>query len=169
MRTVMILAVCLTAAAQTAPEPPAAAPTYIGVGAAFNQIGTPRVNLWATAIYPVVSSAGVYSSTTTDVIPVSKVDPATNRTYFAFTTSIRQGVHKTIFTQGKFTALLGGDAGVGLNQAQPSGVSVSFAASFTTTGIYQINSKWSLAVPIRGLWVNSSWNLVPQIGVLFKP
>ena len=167
----VIALACISAFAQ-APQPdPAtpALPTFVGAGAAFNQIGDPRTNLWATAIYPVASSAGVYASTTTDVIPRLTVDPATKRSYYAFTTSIRQGIHKTLYHAGAWTLLLGGDAGVGLNQAAPSGVNVSFAGSFTTTAVYQFKPHWALAVPVRGLWVNSSWNLVPQIGVLFKP
>ena len=144
-------------------------PTYVGAGAAFNQIGVPRVNIWATAIYPVASSAGVYTSTTTDIIPVQKTDPATGKAYYAFSTSIRQGLHKALYTSGKFVFLLGGDAGVALTQAAPSGVNVGLSGAFTATGIYQLNSKWSLAVPIRGMYVNSSWNLIPEIGILFKP
>lgn len=166
----LCLCLCSLAAAQT-PDTPSITPlaTAIGVGATFNQIGTPRWNIWATAIYPVMSSIGVYASTTTDVIPKLTTDPATQRSYYAFTTSIRQGVHKRVYSNGKFTALLGGDAGLGLNQAAPSGMNVSFAASFTATAVYQINKSWAVAVPIRGLWINSSWNMVPQVGVLFKP
>lgn len=146
-----------------------ALPTYVGAGVTYNQIGTPKANIWATAIYPVISSVGVYSSTSTDIVPVQKLDPATGRAYFAFTTSIRQGVHKTVYTSGKFVALIGGDAGVGLSQAVPSGMNVSLAASFTATAIYQLTPKFAVVVPIRGMWVNSSWNLLPQIGILFRP
>jgi hypothetical protein len=148
---------------------PSVLPTYVGLGAAFNQIGTPRTNLWAAAIYPVASSVGVYSSTTTDIIPVQKTNPATGKPYYAFTTSIRQGVHKTIFTSGKFVLLLGGDAGVGLSQADPSGVNVALSAAFTGTAIYQVSPKWAIVAPVRGVYGGGAWNIIPEFGVLFKP
>lgn len=160
----LLACLCLVAAAQTA-----AIPSYVGAGAAFNQIGSPRTNLWATAIYPVASSSGVYSSTTTDILPVQKTDPATGRAYFAFSTSIRQGLHKTVYTNNRFVFLLGGDAGVSLTQAAPSGVNVGLSGAFTATGIYQLSPKWALAVPIRGMYINGSWNLIPEVGILFKP
>ena len=179
LRTTALFAFfCLMAVAQTGYIPPTSIaptaasvvlPTYIGAGAAFNQIGTPRVNIWATAIYPIASSVGVYSSTTTDIIPVLTTDAATKRQYYGFSTSVRQGVHKSLYTNSKFTALIGGDAGVGLSQAVPSGINVSLAGSFTMTGIYQINKSWSVVVPVRCLWQNASWNLVPEVGIMFKP
>jgi hypothetical protein len=145
-------------------------PTYVGAGAAFNQIGTPRVNIWATAVYPVVSRVGLYSSTTTDIIPVLRLDAATNRQYYAFSTSIRQGLHKAIFTSGKFVMLVGGDAGIEMSQGTPpSGAVVSVAAAFTGTAVYQISSKWAVMVPVRGLWQNGAWNLVPEVGIVWKP
>jgi hypothetical protein len=163
-----LCAITIAAFAQTA-TPAALTPTYVGAGAAFNQIGNPRVNLWATAIYPVASSIGMYSSTTTDIVPVARVDAATGRKYFAFTTSIRQGVHKVVYTSSKFTALLGGDGGVGLSQAAPSGVDVSLSAAFTATLIYQLSPRWAIAAPIRGIYSGGAWNLVPEFGFVFKP
>jgi hypothetical protein len=162
--TALCALLCVGAMGQTS-----VLPTYVGAGPAFNQIGTPRTNIWATAIYPVASSVGVYSSTTTDIIPVQKTDAATGRKYYAFTTSIRQGLHKTLYTTSKFAVLLGGDAGVGLSQADPSGVNVALSAAFTATAIYQWKPKWAIAVPIRGVFAAGAWNLIPEVGILFKP
>jgi hypothetical protein len=168
----------LSAMAQTAvpvavaePTPTASItlPTYIGAGVAFNQIGTPRTNLWATAIYPAASSVGLYSSTTTDIIPVQKLDAATGNKYYAFTTSIRQGLHKALYSSNKFTFLLGGDAGLGFSQAAPSGVNVGLSAAFTGTGIYQFKPRWAVILPVRGLYAGGAWNLIPEIGIVFKP
>ncbi len=150
------------------PTPSAVLPTYIGLGAAFNQIGTPRVNLWATAIYPILSSAGLYTSTTTDIIPVQKVTPA-GVPYYAFTTAIRQGLHKVVYKSDKLAFLLGGDAGVGLSQAAPSGVNVGLSGAFTATAIYQLSPKWAVAVPIRGVYSDGAWNAIAEIGIVFKP
>jgi hypothetical protein len=63
--TALCALLCVSAMGQTSTTTsPSVLPTYVGLGAAFNQIGTPRTNLWAAAIYPVASSVGVYSSTT---------------------------------------------------------------------------------------------------------
>lgn len=110
-------------------------------------------------------------STTTDIVPVLQIDPTTKRSYYAFQTSVRQGAHKLLFTSGRLSALIGGDAGVGMSQALPSGINFSFAGSFTATAVFQISKKWALVVPVRALWMgqNASWNLLPEIGILFKP
>ena len=165
--TLLLMCLCLMAHAQTVSG--IMPGTIIGAGAAFNQIGTPRTNLWATAIYPVASSAGVYTSTTTDIIPLSKIDTATGRSYYAFTTSVRQGIHKVVVTTGKLTVLIGGDVGAGFSQAAPSGVNVSLAGSFTATAVYLFKPKWGIVVPIRGMYTNGAWNLIPQAGIVFKP
>jgi hypothetical protein len=144
-------------------------PTYIGAGAAFNQIGTPRVTIWATAIYPIVSRVGLYSSTTTDIIPVLRTDAATSREYYGFSTSVRQGIHKTVLSSGKFHALVGADAGVEFSQYAPTGVAVAVAGSITGTAVYQLSQKWAVVVPIRALWQNGAWNLVPEVGIVWKP
>lgn len=82
---------------------------------------------------------------------------------------MHQGVHKVMYASNKLVCLLGGDAGVGLSQAQPSGVNVSLAAAFTATVVYQLSPKWAVVVPVRGLYSAGAWNLIPEIGVLFKP
>ena len=173
--TLFLAAICCLAQSAPASNDSAAVsneplPTYVGVGAAFNQIGQPRFNLWAAAVYPVSSRAGVYMSTTTDIIPISQIDPVTKRQFWAFQTSIRQGAHKIVFSSGKFTALAGGDAGAGVSQASPSGINVSFAGSLTITAVYDLGKKFALVVPVRALWTGqSSWNVLPEIGILFKP
>ena len=175
MKTILIFVLSFAAFAQTTavPATPTAAslPTYVGGGAAFNQIGQPRWNLWASAIYPVSNAHGVYLSTTTDIVPVQVTDPLTKRLYWGFTTQIRQGAHKTVLERGKLTVLLGGDAGVGMSQASPSGINVNFAGGFTATAVYKLSASWSLAVPVRALYIGQTgnWNVIPEFGILFKP
>jgi hypothetical protein len=165
------------ALAQTAPVvapvptvPTFTLPTYVALGAAFNQIGTPRFNMFASAIVPVSSQAGVYESTTADIIPMTKVDPVTKRTVYTFQSTIREGAHKTIYTNQKFQLLLGGDAGAAFSQPSAGGVTVSLATSVTATAVYQIKPHWAVMVPIRGIWTAAiGWNLIPEAAVVWKP
>jgi hypothetical protein len=165
-RTILPLILAACAFGQAVPK---VLPTYVGAGAAYNQIGTPIWNIWATAVYPVVNSVGLYASTSTDITPLQKTDPATKRLYWSFTTSVRQGLHKVVMSRGALTFLVGGDAGVGMSQADPSGVNVGLSGSFTGTAVWKLGKSWAVVVPVRGLWVNTSWNLIPEIGILFCP
>jgi hypothetical protein len=172
--TALFACLCLTAAAQTVtPIAPTVAtvamPTYISAGASFNQIGNPRVNLFASAVYPVASSLGLYLSTSTDIAPVQIIDPITKRVYWGFSSSVRQGVHKQVYAAGNWRFLIGGDAGAGFSQAQPSGVNVSLAGSFQATIIYRFKPQWAVVVPLGGVYINGAWNLIPRIGISFKP
>jgi hypothetical protein len=110
----------------------------------------------------------MYTSTTADITPVLRTDPTTKRDYYAFTASIRQGLHRVVFTSGKLTFLAGGDAGIGMNQAVPSGLSMSFAGSLAATLAYEVRPNVAILFAPRLLWINSSWNVVPQIGVVFR-
>src|ERR1035441_4626168 len=139
MKTVFAILLCCTALAFSQA---AALPTYVAAGAAFNQIASHHGNLFTTAGYPVSSSAGVYTSTTADVIPVVLPNPTGKGTYLSFQVTMRQGVHKVIYAKGKLALLLGGDAGAAFSQASPSGTNVNIAASGTGTVIYQINPTW---------------------------
>jgi hypothetical protein len=168
--TLVLACFCSTAFAQADPtQPPVKLPTFVGGGVSCNQLATPYCTPWMTAVYPASSGLGVYLSTTADIRPVQQVDPGTGRTYWAFTTSIRQGVHKILFTSGAFSALLGGDAGGAFSQAAPAGIGVSFTGSITATAVWQFRPKFGLVIPLRAIWVNGGWNVVPQIGILFKP
>ena len=172
MKIIAILFACFCLTAQTTTTPtglPTALPTYVSAGAAFNQIGNPRVNLFASAIYPIVSSAGVLMSTSTDISPVQITDPTTKRVYWGFSTSVRQGVHKQLYATGNWYFLLGGDAGAGFSQASPSGLNVSLAASFQATVIYKFKPQWAIVMPIGGVYVNGAWNMIPRLGISFKP
>jgi hypothetical protein len=164
---------CLTAAAQppqlVSDTPALKLPTYVGAGVSCNQIAVPPCNPWLTSIYPASSSLGIYLSSTADITPVQQIDPTTKRTYWAFTTSIRQGAHKLLLTSGRFSILVGGDAGGAFSQSATSGIGVSFTGSITATAVWQISNKWAVIAPIRAVWINSGWNAVPQVGILFKP
>jgi hypothetical protein len=148
-------------------------PAYVGFGIAANQLGTSRWNLWGSAIYALDESKGLYLSSTADAFPVKKLDPTTNRMFWSASTSFRQGVHKLVYRDGKNAFLIGGDAGIGLSQQSPTGSDFSFSGGFTGTYIREINSRWSVMVPIRGLYISgnkleSNWNVVPQIGFMFR-
>ena len=180
----MLLLFALCAFGQTAPAPAPVAvvppvlpsvtmPTYVTGGVAFNQLGTPRFNAFASAIVPVSSQAGVYESTTADIIPVAKVDAATKRTVYTFSSQIREGVHKTLYTGTKVQFMIGGDVGGSFNSstASTSGMTVSLAASVTATFVYQFSAHWAVIMPIRGLYTASigGWNLIPELGIVWKP
>jgi hypothetical protein len=162
-----LLASLLTApaVAQTSPV----LPTYVSAGVSFNQIGDPQTNLFLAAVYPIASGAGVFMSTASDISPVKLVNPATKKPYWGFTTTVRQGVHKQLYAAGNWRFLLGGDAGAGFSQADPSGVNVTLAGSFQATAIYRFKPQWAIVAPIGGVYVNGAWNLIPRIGISFKP
>lgn len=144
-------------------------PTYIGAGAAFNPQGDTRVTLFATAIYPLASEAGVYTSTTADITPVRLLN-AKNQTYTSFQTSVRQGVHKIVYHKGPLMALLGGGAGGAFTQASPGGLNVNLAGEVTATVAWQFSKSLALIVPVRGLFTPQvGWALTPQVGIVFKP
>ena len=162
-----LAALCAFGQTPTPDGPNTLLPTYVSAGVAFNQSGTPKANIFASAIYPVTS--GVYTSTTADIIPI-RLMTAAGKPYYSLQPTVRQGVHKVVYTRAAFTALIGADAGAAFSQASPSGMNVNLATSVTATGIWRIGNSFGVVVPIRGLRTpQSGWNLVPQIGILFKP
>ena len=150
---------------QTAPS--ITMPTYVAVGAAFNQLGTPRINAFASAIVPVSSQKVVYESTTMDLIPVSKTDSVSGRIVYTFQAQIRQGIHKTLYTGNKVQLMIGGDVGGSFGVAG----TVSLAASLTGTAVYQINNHWGVIFPVRLLYTSSiqGWNPIVEAGIVWKP
>lgn len=146
-------------------------PTYVAGGVAFNQLGTPRFNAFASALVPVSTQIGVYESTTADIVPVSVIDPATKRVVYTFSSQIREGIHKTIYTGSKLQILLGGDIGGAFSTTPSSGMAINLAASVTATVVYQFNSHWAVMAPIRGLYTSSigGWNIIPELGIVWKP
>ena len=52
-------------------------PTGVAAFGEFNQLGSPRFTMGISAIYPVSGSAGIYGTTTADVLPRLAVDPST--------------------------------------------------------------------------------------------
>ena len=150
-------------------------PAGIAAFGEFNQLGTPKWSGGFAAIYPIVGSAGVYGSTTADVLPKLATDPATGRKFYALSSSARQGFHKSVVTTGRFTALIGGDVGPSFLQstgsliAGKSAITVSFSGSFTATGIYQLSSAFSAIVPVRMLYVSGiGWNPVLEAGIVIN-
>jgi hypothetical protein len=156
-------------AATNAATPSLTLPTYVLAGASFNQIGTPRVNLIAGAIYPSGSSTVEYLATIINIVPHKSINSATGKSYFSFTTTAQQSVHKIVYKSGKFVLLVGGGAGVAFTQASPTGTNAGFAGSFTATPVYQPAPKFGIAFPIQGLYTASGWNLVPTVAVVFRP
>jgi len=144
-------------------------PVAVAAFGEFNQLGDPRFTMGVSAIYPVVGSAGVYGTTTADILPRKAVDPATRRSFYAIQSSIRQGFHKDVLDSGRLSFLLGGDVGPSFSQAQTSGISISFSSSFVATGIYQITPAFSFIAPIRMLYVSGiGWNPIAEAGIVIN-
>jgi hypothetical protein len=143
-------------------------PTYIAGGVAYNQLA--GVNLWFSAIVPVVNSSGVYESTTTDLFPTSSV--VAGKTVYTFQTSIRQGIHKVVHDDGKNIVLIGGDAGVAFSQSSvtSAGTATGASGSFTVTYVRSITPHFAVMVPVRGLYMPTlGWNPVVEVGLVWKP
>jgi hypothetical protein len=142
-------------------------PTAVAAFGEFNQLGTPKFTMGVSAIYPVVGSAGVYGTTTADIVPKKATDPATGRSFYALSSGIRQGFHKDILDTGRLSVLLGGDVGPSFSDAQTSGISISFSSSFVATAIYQITPTFSAIFPVRMLYVSGiGWNPIMEAGVV---
>jgi hypothetical protein len=120
-------------------------PTGVAAFGEFNQLGSPRFTMGISAIYPVSGSAGIYGTTTADILPKLVVDPTTGRKFF----------------------LLGADVGPSFNQAQPSGINVNFSSSFVATAVYQITPVFSFMLPVRMLYITGiGWNPIVEAGVI---
>ena len=168
--TIIALLVALTfaALAQTPSPvfPTIPLPTAIAGFGEFNQLGTPRFTMGVSAIYPLVGSAGVYATTTADILPKLAVDPTTKKSFYAVSSSIRQGFHKDLFDTGRFSFLLGADVGPSFSSAQPSGINIDFSTSFIATGVYQLTPTFSLIVPLRMLYISGvGWNPIVEAGI----
>lgn len=158
-----------TTTATTVNFPAIPLPTAVAAFGEFNQLGSPRFTMGVSAIYPVVGSAGVYGTTTADVLPELAVDPTTGRKFYAISTSLRQGFHKDILDTGHMSFLLGGDVGPSFGQAQPSGININFSSSFVATAIYQITPVFSFILPVRMLYVTGiGWNPIAEAGVVIN-
>ncbi|HEX3743245.1 MAG TPA: hypothetical protein VHW09_04935 [Bryobacteraceae bacterium] len=144
-------------------------PVAVSAFGEFNQLGTPRFTMGISAIYPVVGSAGVYGTTTADVLPKLSVDPTTGKKFYAIATSLRQGFHKDLLDTGHASFLVGGDVGPSFSQSQASGFNVNFSSSFVATAIYQITPVFSFIVPVRMLYVAGvGWNPIAEAGILIN-
>jgi len=170
-----IVSACFAAAAfgQTATTPvnfPAIPlPAAVAAFGEFNQLGSPRFTMGVSAIYPVVGSAGIYGTTTADILPKLASDPTTGRKFYAISSSLRQGFHKDILDTGRASFLLGGDVGPSFSQSQPSGISIDFSSSFVATAIYQLTPAFSFVAPLRMLYVGGiGWNPIAEAGVVIN-
>lgn len=180
----LIAIACLSAIAQ-APPPlpftPNTLPTMIGGGVTYNQLGSPQISFWAAGIEPVSDKAGMYLNQTVDLLPARVFDSASGRTIYTLQGTLRAGACKTLrpFTGNsvpKDMVLICGDAGVALSQASSSGASlnVSVTSAFGLPYVHQFNAHWASIVELRGVWVptlgsKGAWNLIPEIGIVFKP
>jgi hypothetical protein len=144
-------------------------PVAVAAFGEFNQLGSPRFTMGVSAIYPVLGSAGIYGTTTADILPKLATDPTTGRKFYALSSSIRQGFHKDIVDTGRFSFLLGGDVGPSFSQAQTSGIDINFSSSFVATGLYQISPAFSFIVPVRMLYVSGiGWNPIAEAGIVIN-
>jgi hypothetical protein len=155
----------------TAPVNFPAVPLPVAVSAfgEFNQLGSPRFTMGISAIYPVVGSAGIYGTTTADILPELAVDPATGKKFYAISASLRQGFHKDILDTGHASFLVGGDVGPSFSQSQTSGININFSSSFVATAIYQISPVFSFILPVRMLYISGiGWNPIAEAGILIN-
>ena len=144
-------------------------PVAVAAFGEFNQLGDPRFTMGVSAIYPVVGSIGIYGTTTADILPKKVVDPATKRSFYAISASIRQGFHKDIVDTGRLSVLLGGDVGPSFSQSQPSGISINFSSSFVATALYQVTPAFSFIVPVRMLYMSGiGWNPIAEAGIVIN-
>lgn len=135
--------------------------------ASFNQLGDPRFAGGVCAIYPVVGSIGIYGTTVADILPKKQTDPNSGRSFYNLSISTRQGFHKSIFSLGQFTFLLGGEVGPSFSSGQPSGVNVSLTGSFTATSLFRISPIFSLILPVRMLYINGAgFNPIVELGIV---
>lgn len=157
--------------------PSAVLPTGLGVFAEYNQLGAP--NKWLggiVAIYPLISSVDVYGTTVTSFLPVKAVDPGTGKSFYAISTSIRQGFHKSLLRTGRFNFLAGADVGPSIAQSTAplvtgggSSYAVSFSTSVTATAVFQVTPAFSFFMPIRMLYVSGvGWNPVVEAGFVLN-
>lgn len=144
-------------------------PTSIIGFLAFNQLGTPRLTGGFSAIYPLPSRIGIYASSTADVYPKFSQDPQTGKSFYALSSTIRQGLHKDLLDSGRFSFLLGGDLGPGFSQGIPSGISVSLSGSFVSTIVYHASELIGIVLPVRMLYIRDiGFNPVVEIGILIR-
>ena len=144
-------------------------PVAVAAFGEFNQLGDPRFTMGISAIYPVVGSIGIYGTTTADILPKKAIDPVTKRSFYAISSSIRQGFHKDILDTGRFSFLLGGDVGPSFSQAEPTGISINLSSSFVATGIYQLTPALSLIAPLRMLYIGGvGWNPTVEAGIVIN-
>lgn len=179
------LSLCLTALSimaqtttTTLPSTTGPLPTAVSFVGEFNQLGTPRFSLGISAIYAPTAQSGIgmYNTTTADVIPVKATDPATGKSFYAISASIRQGINEKIFCAGtvpvsatknlpRVCFLLGADIGPGF-QNSPSGISVSATGSFVATLVVRVNKYLSFVAPERMLYLPGvGFNPILQAGV----
>lgn len=154
----------------TPPAPSFTLPTAVSAVGSFDQFGSPRFSLGISAMYAPTaqSNLGMYNTTTADIFPVKKLNPATNTMGYFLNASIRQGVHEKIASFGsthRTTFLLGADVGPGF-QSTTSGISLSANASFVFTTIVKLNSWLNFVAPERMLYIPSlGFNPVIQAGL----
>jgi hypothetical protein len=144
-------------------------PVAVSAFGEFNQLGSPRFTMGISAIYPVVGSAGIYGTTTADILPKLATDPTTGKQFYAISSSLRQGFHKDLVDTGHMSFLIGGDVGPSFSSTQTAGFNVNFSSSFVATMIYQISPVFSMIVPLRMLYVSGvGWNPIAEAGILIN-
>ena len=168
-KLIALAALCLAAHAQTTAADAPKLPAYLMAGLSYNQfIGA---NAFVSAIVP--EGKSIYGSVTMD-LSAAKITDATGRTGRVLTPSTRVGQHRLMYTDTRNSLLLGGDIGASFTPASP-GVTIGVAGSFTVTYVRNLAPHWSIALPLRMLWISGaggaagSWNPVAQIGIVWRP
>lgn len=146
-------------------------PSYVALGGAYNQ--PTGFNLWASAIIPVVNSLGIYNVTSVDLFPVKAF--VGSQQMYIFQTSLRDGLCKSVFDDGKITLLGCGDGGAGFSQG-----TISVSGAFTGVVAKHLGKTWGLVFVLRALYMPSispvdvskskgGWNPIAEVGVVWKP
>lgn len=133
----------------------------------YNQLGSPKIVGGVSALYPVSGAYKLYMTTTALLSPQLKLDPTTNKQFYAVTTSFRQGLHRDMIDVGKWSFLVGGDLGPALgSNPSASSLAVNFSSSVVITPVYQLSKSVSLILPLRGVYINNvGWNPEVDFGV----
>lgn len=161
-------------------------PSYIAFGGAYNQITAANsghawsgANAFVGTIFPVANKIGLYDAVVCDLYPLATT--VNNATVYLVQTSLREEIHKTLYSSAKNTVMVGLGAGAVFSSATSgtsttsttSGASgtatTSFTGAMSFTWVHQLSPHWSLLLPIRMVYLPQGWNPIAQIAIAWKP
>lgn len=162
------LLLAFAAQAQT-PDPFPQFPLPSGIVATvnFDQLGDPQFTGSIGGIYPIVGSAGVYGISGAEFFPRTLKDPKTGKPFIGLTTNLQQEVHKSILTVGRWTFLLGLQAGPSFSTSPSEGFAVAFAGGGSGSIVCQLNKTFSLLLSPKLMYMSdvAVWRVIPRFGL----